>query len=591
MNIRFGFAWLVPALFIILYLSFRARGWLGKSIGLTASLALFAFALAGMWASGHTQSTAISGLIPMYDAETYYVDALRLLAGRDVSGFSASRPLFAGLLAVLLAITGRNLLITISVLTLITGMACYFTAREIQRSHGVLPAVFLLIFLFLYYRYRSVGTVMSENLGFALGVLGGGLIWRGITNRSYRLALYGLFITTWGLNARPGALFILPALILWGSRHFREHGRHLSRRFFLLGVGVVGAGFVLNSLMARLIGPSYGVPFSQLSYALYGTASGGNSWAYVLEVHPELLELSEPGMTQTVYKLTFELIRHQPSLFLQGALYNWQMLFSNTWYNVFSYFGGENTLANTLARWGLYLLCILGFAKWMRKADPYAGFIIAATLGIFISVPFVPPSDAYGMRLYAASAIILGLLPALGLTNVTEYLKINFLSRPYANGVDSTAVVWYSAALVLLLLVGPLLVRGTSYLPPFTRPSCQPEKSSILIRFDPGSFISVIPEKSLALDWVPVFHRGIFKRNAHSLPDMYLAEWLETVEPPVNLFYTLDYISNGSVLVLIPTPLVPQSSATMELCGEWINDPFLTQYSIFISDDSKAIHH
>jgi hypothetical protein len=576
-------------LFIILYLSFRVRGWPGKLIGLTASLSLFAFALAGMWASGHTQSTVISGLIPMYDAQNYYVDALRLLAGRSVSEFSASRPLFTGLLAVLLAITGRNLMMTLIILTLITGMACYFAAREIQRSHGDLPAVFLLIILFLYYRYRSIGTVMSENLGLALGVLGVALIWRGMTDSSYRLVLYGLFINTLGLNARPGALFVLPALLLWGSWHFRERGNHFSRRFFLLGIGIVGAGFALNLLIARVVGPSSGVPFSQLSYALYGTASGGNSWRYVFEAHPELSGLTEPEMTWTIYRLSFELIRHQPSLLLQGALHNWTTLFTSTWYSVFSYIGGENLRANTLAQWGLYLLSILGFAKWIRKADRYAGFVIVATLGMLISVPFVPPADAYGMRLYAASAIILGLLPTLGLTFIMENLHIDGLSRSVTDGEDSTTMIWYSGALASLLLMGPLLVRGIGYPLLFTRSSCQPEKSSILIRFDPGSSISIIREKSFALDWMPVFHQGLFKRNAHGLPDIYLAEWLETIEPPITLFYTLDYESNKSALVMIPPSLLPKDSATMELCGDWTSDPSLSPYGIFISDNAKVI--
>jgi hypothetical protein len=276
---------------------------------------------------------------------------------------------------------------------------------------------------------------------------------------------------------------------------------------------------------------------------------------------------------------------------LQGALRNWASLFSNSWYNVFSYFGGENPLVNTLARWCLYLLCLLGFAKGIKKDDPYAGFIIVATWGIFISVPFVPPSDAYGMRLYAASAIILGLLPALGLTIITENLKLQFFSKPIAHSVDSTALIWYSAALVSLLLVGPTLVRGTSYLPSLTSSSCQPGKSSIMIRFDPGSFITIIREKRVGLDWMPVFHRGLFKQNAHNLPDVHLAEWFETIEPPMNLFYTLDYVSNESALVIIPPSLLPQNGVPMELCGEWISNPLLTQYHIFISDDAEAISH
>ncbi len=309
--------------------------------------------------------------------------------------FSAARPLFTDLLATLLAITGRNLMITLAILTAINALASYLASQEILRTHGNFAAVFLFIFLFLYYRYRTIGTVMSENLGFPLGILGVALIWRGIAGRSHRLVLYGLLIITVALNARPGAFFILPAILLWGSWLFRESGRRFSWRFFLVGGGAIGAGFALNLLVIRLIGPSSSVPFAQFSYALYGLASGGNSWSYVFQVHPELLQLVEPEKTRTIYNLAFELIRQHPNLIIQGALHNWSMLFSNSWYSLFSFIGGENDFINLLSRWILYMLCFLGFLKWSRNiADPYLCFIGAATVGTFLSVPFVPPADS-----------------------------------------------------------------------------------------------------------------------------------------------------------------------------------------------------
>lgn len=590
MNVRFGFSWIVPLLFIILFLSFHTPGRQGKLFSLIATLSLFALALAGIWASGHTQSVSVSGLIPLYDAQAYYVDALRLLAGRSILEFSAARPLFTGLLATLLAITGRNLMIALAILTAVNALACYFVTKEIQRTHGSLAAVFLLIFLFLYYRYRTIGTVMSENLGLPLGMLGVALIWRGITNNSYRLVLYGLFIHTMGLNARPGAFFILPLMLLWGSWCLREADKRFSWRFFFLGGGAIGAGFALNLVIMRLIGAPSSVPFSQFSYALYGLASGGNSWSYVFKVHPELFEILEPKKTQTIYKLTFELIRNDPTLLFQGAFHNWSMLLSNSWYNAFSFAGGENYYINILTRWGLYLLCSLGFIKWMRNiADPYTSFITAATVGILISVPFVPPADSYGMRLYAASIIIFGLLPAMGLVFVLENLRITALHKPTIHATDSPAIAWYSTLLIFLLLIGPLIVRGTSYMSRTVATSCQADMNSIVILFSPGSYVNVIREKDFALDWLPVFHRGIFTRNAHSLPDKYLVRWLETIEPSTTLFDTLDYQSNKAVLVTLPTSLLPKYGSTVELCGRWKSDPVLQDYNIFVSDYAKLI--
>jgi hypothetical protein len=585
MNVQFGFTWIVPLLFILLYIAFRLPDWYGKLLSVTLALSVFALALAGIWASGHTQSTILSGLIPFYDAQAYYVDALRLLAGKDVSDFSSARPLFAGWLAGLLALTGRNLTLVVGSLAAINGVACYLAAMEIRRTHGVSPAVFLLIFLFLYYRHRTAGTVMSENLGFPLGILGFVLIWQGIAHASHRPVLFGLFLTTLGLNARPGPLFILPFQLIWAGWYFRESGKQFSWRIFLLGTFAIASGFALNLLMVRLLGTPSGVPFAQFSYALYGLASGGKSWHYVFDTHPELFNLLEPQRTQLIYKLTFDLILDNPARLLQGAIYNWSMLFSTSGYGVFSYIGGENNLINTWARWGCYVLCILGIIKWTRApSDPYTSLITVSSLGILASVPFVPPADAYGMRLYAAGITILGLLPAMGLVFALNKSGFNDLQNSTKVTTDSHTTTWYATSLILLTFIGPIFVKGTDSVSSVPEIGCQSEIDSILFRFDPGSSIHLIKEKDFRLDWMPVFHQGLFKRNAHSLPDNYLAEWLEDIGAPTTLFYSLDYRSNRAVFVIVPTSLLPEDGTVVEMCGNWESDSSLTAYSIFMAE-------
>lgn len=588
MNMRFGFTWIIPLLVVVLFLSFQMPGWLGKSLRLMAALSMFALALAGVWASGHTQSTYISGLIPLYDAQVYYVDALRLLAGRSMSEFSAARPLFAGWLATILAMTGRDLTLALMVLTAVNGLASFFAAEAVQHTHGTVPAIFLLIFLFLYYRYRTVGTAMSENAGLAAGVVGVILIWKGIAQGSSLLALTGIFVNTLALNARPGPFFILPALLLWGSWYFRNPDQRFSWHFFLLGILVIGAGFTANLLLKQFLGVSSAVPFSRFSYAFYGLASGGNSWAYIFEVHPELRGMGYPDVTGTAYRLAFELIRDQPALLLQGALRNWSALFSNSWYGLFSYVGGENLYLNLAARGALFVLCLLGLIKWLQQVgDPYTSFIVAATAGILLSVPFVPPADAYGMRLYAASIILFGLLAAMGSSLVLEKLKVPVQTAAPAD--PSPGFIGFSILLTSMMLIGPFLSRGTSQQPLTSVNSCQPGMSSVLAHFDSGTSIHLIRERDPGLDWLPVFHFGFFKRNVHSVPDSRLATRLESMEPRSTLFYTFDYRSSHAALVIIPTAILPRPGSTIELCGEWETDPVLERFFIFVARSVMVI--
>jgi len=221
LDARTGFNLTLLLFFLLLYLIFRLRGWVGRTLSFTLTLALFALALAGLWAIGQTQSTVLNGIVPLYDASDYHADAFRLLAGQDLSDFSARRPLFAGFLSGLLWLTGQNLMATLGLLTLITAVSAYIAAQEILITHGPEVAVFVLIILFLFYRHHS-GTVMSENLGVPLGTLGFVLMWRGTAQKKNTLFWLGLFVTTLALNARAGAFFILPLLLIWGVGYLEK---------------------------------------------------------------------------------------------------------------------------------------------------------------------------------------------------------------------------------------------------------------------------------------------------------------------------------------------------------------------------------
>jgi hypothetical protein len=586
MALRAGFGLVIPIAGVILYLAFRIQNRSGAFIGMAATLSLFAMPLAGLWASGQSQSTILSGLIPLYDAELYYIDALRLLNGNVFSIFSARRPLFTGLLAVLLSITGRNLMVSLAILTAIAGLACYFTAHEIQRTHGPEIAVFILMVLFLFNRAHS-GISMSESLGIALGSLGFGLLWRGASIRNLFYIWAGLLTTTLALNARAGAFFMLPILILWAGWLLREN-KLIPWKVLFISASAVVLGFVLNLGLTRLVAVPSGVPFANFSYTLYGLASGGRSWAYVFEAHPEVLQIQEPEKTRRIYQLAFELIRSNPIQTLQGAFFNWKMLFSDSWYNIYAYIRGENRSINLITRWGMYALCITGVFAWLRnRKDPVQSLIMASVIGVFISVPFLPPTDAYRMRPYAASIVIFAALPAMGLFYLISQIK-NFLVRKTDKILEnkstppSRSLLSYSFILILIVLTGPVLIRATAETQPIqTTPCTSSGLTPIVVRRDEGTYINLKKQSDPFLDWMPNFHTGTFRENSHSLSDSYLIAWAEGVEPPKTIFLTLDHHNDQKAMVVIPTALLPETGVFMQICGEWESDPNLSEYGIF----------
>jgi hypothetical protein len=588
MALRTGFGLVIPAAIVFVYFAFRIRGRLGELAGVTITLSLFAMPLAGLWASGQTQTTVLSGLIPLYDAESYYLDALGLINGTRFSIFSARRPLFSGLLAVLLSITDHNLMASLAILTGIVGLSCYFTAREIQRSHGAEAAVAVLMILFLFYRAHS-GVSMSENLGVALGTLGFGLLWRGTTNKSIGNIWMGLLTTTLALNARAGAFFMLPLLILWAGWFFRET-KLISWKALFISASAVILGFGLNLALTRLVAVPSGVPFANFSYTLYGLASGGKSWVYVFEAHPEVLAIQEPEQSKKIYQLAFELIREKPWQMVQGALYNWKMLFSNTWYNVYSYVGGENWMVNVIARWGMYLLCILGFLAWIRdRKDPIHGLVMACVLGLLISVPFLPPTDAYRMRPYAASIVIFGALPAIGLTLLLKQTGLKLLSQPGMDSIHPFATTIFSTALILAALAGPIIIKSAASKITFTPLACPFESDFVHVRFDKGTFVNIQKQNQSFLDWMPDYHLGLFRKNAHSLAENKLIQWAQTIEPPRTIFLTLDYHAGQKVMVVAPTSLLPHTGTFIQICGQYENDPILRSFGIFYTDSLQVL--
>ncbi len=468
----------------------------------------------------------------------------------------------------------------LALLTLATAISCYMAAQEIRATHGPEVAVFVLIILFLFYRHHS-GAVMSENLGVPLGALGFALMWRGTANRNHMPFWLGLFVTTLALNARAGAFFILPLLLLWGGWMFREAGSRFSLRFLLMSSFIVFVAFAANLILVRVLASPSGIPFSNFSYTLYGLASGGNSWHYVLEIHPELLAFPESEQSQIVYQMAFDLIRKDPGLLIKGALFNWSMLFSDTWYSAYSFVGGESRVLRNISQWSILALCALGLVRWFRKMDdPLTSLVGVSVLGILISVPFLPPTDAYRMRPYAASMIVFGLLPALGLLFGMDVFKLPVSN--ISNGYKKPGMlVTFTVLLVSAVLLGSLAVKGLGKPPQFERVTCAAALDLVSVRFDRGASFNILRQNQPGLDWMPDFHIGRFRRNAHSLPDASMITWAETLEPLRSLFYTLDYRSSEKVLVVSPTSLLPAPGSLWQVCGEWEADLALDIYHIF----------
>lgn len=474
----------------VFYLAFKKRGFWGNVFSLGLTLILFGLPLSGLWRSGASEPFIIAGLLPFSDAASYYSDALRVTEGFRFSAFSARRPLFPAFLAVLLAVTGRNLVVSLAILGVLIGLACYLAAREMQRSIGIWPALLFLFVLFLFYR-RFAGATMTENLGLPLGILSFVILWASAQRKNLLHTAVGLLLLTLALNARAGTFFILPALVIWSGFAFRG-SRKFSLTAALVNISAIALGFLLNMMVFKLIADPGGMVFSNFSYTLYGVVAGGKGWMQILIDHPELAQLDDVARSARTYALVFETWKAHPLNILVGAIKNWCDYLMPRGAGAFGFIRGEDALSwvNYVVRVLLSLLAAYGFVvSWKkRKQEPFA-FMLWAAGGIFLSVPFVPPNDSNQMRVYAATVVFLVAFCAIGLRSFQNlFAKKNHELIQVMPGINNP-VLAFGIGLCLITIIGAVIIKNVSIPQTLIPIKCPTGQRLIISRVAPGSLV------------------------------------------------------------------------------------------------------
>jgi hypothetical protein len=569
----------VIALIVLLYPAYRLSGWTGTLASLSLTLILFALPLLALWNSGDSFDGAMGGLLPSTDASGYYWDARRVLEGDTFSTFSSRRPLFPGMLAALLGLTQQNLQVTLAVLVAINAISCFFLAREIQRTHGTVTGLLVITILFLFYRGYA-GIVFTENLGLAMGAVGFALLWRGASQRRVNHCLLGLFLLTLALNARAGAFFILPALILWGTWSFRGMAR-FSWRFLLGGASVVLLGFIANSIVLKVVGSPEGIAFSNFSYSLYGLIVGGN-WTQVLIDHPELENLSDPELSERIYALAFEALRANPLGLVTGSLRAWNQFLFNDY--VFSFTRG--TKVNFL----LQFLSILGlFFCFRQRREAEALLIIASTIGIFASVPFVPPWDVPEMRPYAATIPVFVILPALGLAFLAKVMDWQQLVRLTLKETPSQLLVIFSTIFALFVCIAPITTKIFSRAPQFTDIVCPAGTEAIYVRISPGSSINLVDDNSIQQTRVPNIKISDFKKGLEGFDTPAIAQEYNSINASSSLINTFNLKDKKPILLINKSSQMPKESGIFGVCGNLTANPEAKIYGFFYAESLKKL--
>jgi len=514
------------------------------------------------------------------------MDALRLLGGGQLSAFSAKRPLFAAWLAAWLQLTGTDLKLALGLITGLTAIACYLATKEVQRTHGTPGAALFFSILFLFYR-RFSGTTLTEHLGLLLGFASFTLLWRGsVTKRRLEL-LGGIFASSLAMNARAGAFFALPALVLWAAWLLRGEKR-VNLLMLAYGFAAALVPFGINWLVFHFLAAPGGTLNANFSETLYGLVSGGQPWNLIYQEHPEVMDLGKAESAQRIYELALARFCEHPGLLLVGIFSAWKH-YLLPGIGMFSFIRSAYYEAGvTWARIILMLLSLMAVCRfgWLgirqRKMPPVTSrgnsdldaLAMLAFGGTLLSVPFAPPWDADYMRVYAAVMPFLAVLPVMGLACLTGWTVRRWkwmerLSRPHDYLPGNTGAV-FSALVIILSILAPLLIleKSTPELP--GKVNCPHNANPVYItKPAPGAYINVVDKKDLNLTWVPdVRYDNFIAGNNYDFSDSNVLAELERIPAGTSVFNSFDLVTGIEMMIAVPGDALRGQAAVVALCGE-----------------------
>ena len=498
-------------LVIFFGLIFNRRGSLWDTLSLTLVLILFGISLIYKWQTAHYGGQLLGGYFPLSDAGDYHAGAQLLMTGNHVNPFSGRRPFFAGFLAVILSITGNNLQISVGIIVALTAISIYLTAREIQNVSNSFNAAVYLMLCYWYY-FPFAGSLMTESLGLILGSLALAFLLkatRGGLNLKY--FCYGLFSLTIALNARPGAFLILPALVIWIGLLFYKSGR--TKYVLLVLTFIVALGMIANVALNKMIGNPEITTYSKYSEFLYGLVTGGQGWRAMAIDHPEMTE-------SEIFRLSIEIFKKEPGLLFKGIAKSYADYFApvNGAFSFLRLVYVQNNIPDRILWVLLGTGLLTAFVKYKQKKY---GLLLAGFAGIFLSLTFVPPTEADDMRIYAVTMPFVFYVISTGAVVPVSFFEKFLVStkREEEIGAPPGILSPLTFGVLLTCLFGPPVLMAVGHSPKFEVPSaCPSGQENIYFHVGNQSSILLMQDNDIAESYMPNVRTSDFRNGVTSGP-------------------------------------------------------------------------
>jgi len=555
-------------------------------IALSAICVLFGLALSGLWSNVYSELQVVSGMLFLSDAHQYYTDALSLLNGFPLPSFSARHPLPTLFLAFLLLVTGKNLQLSLACLVLIVAFSTFSASHQVVKISGSIGAAVFVLTVFFFQR-RFIGIPDSEDIGLSLGCLAFSCLFMGNNRNSEFLRFLGIFTLSMALFARPGAFFVLPALIVW--IYYINHNNFRKALFYcFLGLLIILLSFISQYATNIFIAEEESHLFSNYSFHIYGIAKGGKGWEQFFKDFPEYQQFAENEATEYAWRETQVLIKTYPDQLLRGVIQSYADYFSLQNQSVFGFLsGGELTSFNTdvdksinlsyrIVRLIVSFLSLIGF--WHVVRERYMAnhsLMISIVIGIILSIPFLPPKDAGMMRVFASTIPFVAILPALGVKHLMLTRNQGEFDS-WSNQTKSERVIQrLSVGLIILITFGSIIVGlMNKEVNIDEEKSCQKYGIAASLHIPHGSFIAIVDDMQLEQTRIPYIRYSDFKS---SISNFHRDELIDSLmEIPINsiVLNTVDMRDGERFWAILPIESYYSIGKYVNVCGKW-HDGFL----------------
>lgn len=384
----------------------KPRFFLPISIALIALTFVFRVA----WGAGdgvivdqHAYSAPLGSALAQSDAQQYEIGAQLLVLEGKLPEWNQRRPINTAWDSVELGLAGMDTVRGMALGAVLLGLAIGVLAQTIAGCCGSYAGWCVLVLCWGMSRF-FVATQLSEVAGLTGGALAAACFVRGICWASFGWYGLGVLLMSLSQSSRPGAMFVLPALVLLPTllRQWQWSIAQSPVANWLVRTSCLGAlvlvGLSVNPALNRFYGTNDNVSGSNFALTFAGLASG-SSWREVeIEFEDALRKLpNEAERASFLYRVGWQRLRESPMTFakqsLKGvAIFAYESPLSITVSLMQSRWGREPLFRMLLAVCWLAILLSVGsrMAK-LSKSDrwPLVLFIVLASLGILASVPIV----------------------------------------------------------------------------------------------------------------------------------------------------------------------------------------------------------